>query len=138
MSVFLRESFQWVKADSSAYSRQKNSKWVFSNKLHTGNPETRSAIITIGFVFTEQVMVFANRTNIHWVNQNTREHHVMPLEGITEAKYVDYDPVENMVYWSDVHHGGSISRATLCAEGRYLVNLFTACIVKLVWNIFNW
>lgn len=68
--------------------------------------------------YEEQVMVFANRTNIHWVNQNTREHHVMPLEGITEAKYVDYDPVENMVYWSDVHHGGSISRATLCAEER--------------------
>lgn len=83
-------------------------------------------------------MVFANRSHIHWVNQNSREHHMMPLEGVTEAKYVDYDPVENMVYWSDVHHGGSISRATLCAEGRYLVNLFTTCVIKHLWNIFNW
>jgi hypothetical protein len=63
-------------------------------------------------------MVFANRTHIHWVNQNHKEHHVMPLPNITEAKYVDYDPVDKMIYWSDVHHGGSISRATLCAEGK--------------------
>lgn len=63
-------------------------------------------------------MVFANRTHIHWVNQNQKEHHIMPLANITEAKYVDFDPVENMIYWSDVHHGGSISKASLCAQGK--------------------
>ncbi|XP_078333859.1 low-density lipoprotein receptor-related protein 6-like isoform X2 [Crassostrea virginica] len=58
------------------------------------------------------------RTNIHWMNQDTKEHHIMPLEGITEAKYVDFDPVDHMIYWSDVQEGGSISRATLCSEDR--------------------
>ncbi|XP_061178609.1 low-density lipoprotein receptor-related protein 6-like [Saccostrea echinata] len=74
----------------------------------------------------ERVMVFANRTHIHWVNQNTKEHHVMPLINMTEVKYVDFDPVDNMIYWSDVHHGGSISRATLCAEEQETVvtNIF--------------
>ncbi|XP_048730493.1 low-density lipoprotein receptor-related protein 4-like [Ostrea edulis] len=69
----------------------------------------------------ERVMVFANRTHIHWVNQNQKEHHIMPLANITEAKYVDFDPVENMIYWSDVHHGGSISKASLCAQGQETV-----------------
>lgn len=41
----------------------------------------------------------------------------MLLEGIIEVKYVDYDLVENMVYWLDVYYGGFIFWVMFCVEG---------------------
>lgn len=56
----------------------------------------------------------------------------MLLEGIIEVKYVDYDLVENMVYWLDVYYGGFIFWVMFCVEGWYFVNVFMVCIVKFV------
>ena len=66
-------------------------------------------------------LIFLSTTNeIHYANMSNFDGHTtyIPLINTTDVSSVDYDPLEEYVYWADVNKG-IIVKARLNGSGMY-------------------
>jgi len=55
------------------------------------------------FIGPEEVIFLVKKTDICQISLDSPDHSVMtlPLSGLTHAVAIDYDPVEDFIYWTD-------------------------------------
>lgn len=66
------------------------------------------------------ILLFANGTSVQRSLLDGSQRHVIPLSNINKAKFVEYDPQEKQIYWSDTGTR-EIWRADLCGEEQHRV-----------------
>ena len=71
------------------------------------------------FIGVEQLLLLARRRDIRKISLDMPDHTdvVLPLDEIKHAIAIDYDPVENQVYWTD-DEVRAIKRAYLDGTGE--------------------
>lgn len=70
------------------------------------------------------ILIFADGVSIHRSLLNGSQHHILPLNHIQKAKFVEFDPQSKQIYWSDVQTR-EIWRTDMCGEVQqrvYTVN----------------
>lgn len=78
-----------------------------------------SDINQFNFIGVEQLLLLARRRDIRKISLDMPDHTdvVLPLDEIKHAIAIDYDPVENQVYWTD-DEVRAIKRAYLDGTGE--------------------
>lgn len=61
------------------------------------------------------ILIFADGVSIHRSLIDGSQHHILPLNHIQKAKFVEFDPQSKQIYWSDVQTK-QIWRTDLCGE----------------------
>lgn len=71
----------------------------------------------------QNILLLVRRPDLRMISLDTPDHtdFVLPMKGIVQAVAIDYDPVDDFVYWSDFE-SLSITRARLNGSGKLLLN----------------
>lgn len=73
------------------------------------------------------ILIFADGVSIHRSLLDGSQHHILPLNHIQKAKFVEFDPQSKQIYWSDVQTR-EIWRTDMCGEGRReVMHLLDVC-----------